>query len=150
MPSPRAPILAMARRSVTGGADEKLAIAVAAGNGGGRDAGNLPAERLHEISDLHADCAVNAGLAHDPFLQRAAPSLELRLDQRYQARRKSRERERARERQLERNEANIDADEIRRLGQIAQLIVADIGALERCNLGLRSHARMQLAASDID
>src|SRR5262245_12113673 len=71
--------------------DQKFAIAVAAGNGGGDDAFDLPALRSDERSDVVADRGVHGGIAHDALLDETPPGFELRLDQRQQLRRSLRE-----------------------------------------------------------
>ena len=85
-----------------------------------------------------------------PFLTSAPAGLELRLDQRQQVGRRLRQRERRRQHELERDEARIDGDEVGPLRQQRRIEAADVGILERHDLGAAAQARMQLAAPDID
>src|SRR5262245_8799046 len=71
--------------------DQEFAIAVAAGNGGGDDAFDLPFKRGNERGDVVADGGVDSGIAHDTLLDMASAGFELRLDQRQQLRRPLRE-----------------------------------------------------------
>src|SRR6185503_10625643 len=112
MPSPRWPTRAMARRSVTGGPEQKFGVAVAARNGRGDDVDNAPAERCYGRGNSVADVAMDCDVAHDAALQRRAPGLELRLDQRDQLRRRARQRQRGGQHQLERNEAYVDSNQV--------------------------------------
>src|SRR5713101_2988224 len=115
MPSPRRPSRAITTRSVTGGPDQELAIAVAAEDRGGEDANDPPAPRSHEAGNLVAHSRVNLRVADDPLLCRAPPGFELRFDQRNEPCWPARQGERRRQDELERNEAHVDDDGIGRL-----------------------------------
>src|SRR5712691_2227625 len=150
MPSPRRPSRALASRSVTLRADEEFAIAVAAGNGGGGDAGDLPAERRDERRGRVADLRVNVRVADDPFFCNTSTRFELRLDQRQQAGRPTRQRERRRHDEPQRHEAHVDGDELRRFRNARRIERADIGRFDRHDVRPPAQARMQLAATDVD
>src|ERR1700737_162459 len=117
MPSPMAPTRAIASCSLMARADEELAVAVAAGNRRGNDAGHLPAERVDARRDVVAHRPMNIRIARDAFFQLAASGLELRLDQGQQASWKLRKRNGRRQDELERDEAHGDADELGPVGE---------------------------------
>ncbi len=87
-------------------------------------------------------------VAHDSLFDLLPADLVLRLDQCNKIGRRDRERANCRQHVLERDEADVDGDEVRRLGKAVE--VPDIGFLQRNDLGPRAQARMQLAASDVD
>ena len=66
--------------------DEELAVAVAAENGGGGDADDLPVVCGNEGGNVVANRGVDERVAHDAFLGPTAAGFELRLDQRQQLR----------------------------------------------------------------
>src|SRR5580692_1216077 len=107
MPSPRRPMRAISRRSITLGSEQELAVAVAAEDRGGEVAEDGPTERRHEAGDLLAHLGMDARVAHDAFLDLGATSLELRLDQRDQLGWRPRQRQGGRQNELERDEADI-------------------------------------------
>ena len=74
MPSPRWPRRAMVRRSVTRGAEQKFAIAVAARDGRGDDAENAPAERSDERGNSSQTAAWTARRARCPSSRAARPA----------------------------------------------------------------------------
>src|SRR5262249_36083581 len=82
MPSPRFPSRPIARRSITPGPEQELAVAVATRNRRGNDAGDGPAERGHEGGDVLAYSRMDLRIAHNALLAMTATGFELRLDKR--------------------------------------------------------------------
>ena len=131
------------RGSAAVGRDEELAIAVAAGDGGGHDLCDAPAVRAHEGGNLVAGRRVHERITHDAFFPMTSADFELRLDQRQKMRRRSRKCEHRRQDELERDEARIDDDEVGPLGEPRRVEDANIGRFDGYDLCSLLQAWMQ-------
>ena len=74
-------------------------------------------------------------VAHDAFADMAAARLELRLDQRNGLGGGTHQRQRWCQHELERDEAHVDDDEVGRVRQARRVELANVGLLERQDLG---------------
>ncbi len=99
-------------------AKEVLDIAVAAGDGGGDDAVDGPAEPCHDGGDIVAHGAANALVAHDAFAGMLPSCLELRLHERDEARAGRGEGENCWQDQLQRDEAHVEGEKTGPSGQV--------------------------------
>ena len=132
--------------SVTLRPDEEFAVAVAAEDRRGDRAVDAPAERSQEGGDVVAHRSVDGRVAHDAFLEIAALRLELRLDQRNQVCALGEQAAEAGSTSLSEMKLTSSDGKIRRLGQQRGIERADIGLLERDDVGASAQTRMQLAA----
>ena len=133
-------------------ADQEFVIAVAAGDRGGDDARDGPAERRDAMPITSAQtCAWTAGSRTMPFLTCVRPGLELRLDQRDQPRPRARASASAAG-STSLSEMKLTSTVTRsggsssRAGSSLRMSVASIATTS----GRAAQARVQLPASDVD
>src|SRR5579871_4736135 len=150
IPSPRAPRPWMARCSTKSRPDEKLKIAVTAGDRGRKAHDIAAAKHCGMCCDLRHHRLVDARIAYDSFAVMNARGLELRLHQREHMSWPRRQRQRGRQDQFEGNEAHVDGDEIGQLVEERGIEGANVGALERDDPAVAAQTWMQLASSHID
>src|ERR1700738_164585 len=108
----------MANRSTKLRPDEKLAVAIGAGDRSRKSPDTAAAERGRIDGDLGDDRLMDGWVAHDSLLDVGARRFELRLHQGEDMGRPGRKREGGRQRWLEGNEAHVDGDEIGWFGEL--------------------------------
>src|SRR3984893_11794302 len=140
----------MASRSTKLRPDEKLAVAIGAGDRRRKSHDIAAAERGRMGGDLGDDRLMDGWVAHDSLLDVDARGFELRLHQGDDMGRPGRKREGGRQHRLEGNEAYVDGDEIGRFGELPLIEGADVGPLQGNDLRLVAQARMKLAGGDVD
>src|SRR5215831_5205354 len=120
----------MASRSTKRRPYEKLAVAVGAGDRGGKAYNIAAAERGRIGGDVGDNRRVDGRIAHDSLFYIGARCLELRLYQREDMGWPGRKRKGSRQHRLEGNEAHIDGDEIGWLGESPRIEGTDVGLLQ--------------------
>src|SRR5262252_1552733 len=120
----------MASRSTKRRPYEKLAVAVGAGDRGGKAHNIAASERGRIGGDVGDNRLMDGRIAHDSLFNMDARCLELRLYQREDVGGPGREREGGRQHRLEGNEAHVDGDEIGFFGESPPIEGTDVGLLE--------------------
>src|SRR5947209_1910806 len=147
MPSPRWPMRAMVRRSVTPRSEQEFAIPLPALDWRRHNTQHIPAERGRTIGNVIARGGMYSRVPHDAFLEILPAGLELRLDQCDELRRTAHHPAKRRQHQSERNETDIDGDEVRSLAELCRIERTDVGLLKRHQRRITTRARVRRAGT---
>ena len=120
--------------------EQEFGIAVATGDRRWRDAETRQPSAATKAT-MSAQTAACTDVSRTmPFLTCAGPASNCGLISAMSCGAMRGELERRRQRELERNEADVDGDQVRGLAQLRRSDVADVGLLERHDLGARAQS----------